>query len=196
MWRCYLSRARKAGRLRLLEEAKLAKIQERYLRPKNCSLLVVPKVNPELWDDLSDMAKARELGLQSLQNLFVKSLFPMIKLANVVVQAKASGSDSIPVADIYACAIDAVTLLGNSMYEFSMKRRELLKPEIAAGFKSLCRDNQGVTTWLFGDELSQNIRNIAQIKRMSVRKAANKRKFDSQPFTGRKLVLHRTDLSL
>ena len=44
----------------------------------------------------------------------------MIILANVVVQAKASGSD------IYASAIDALTLLGNSMYEFSMKPRELL----------------------------------------------------------------------
>ena len=36
---------------------KLLKIQERYLRPKNCSFLLAPKVNPELWDDLSDNAK-------------------------------------------------------------------------------------------------------------------------------------------
>jgi hypothetical protein len=36
---------------------KFLKSQERYLRP------VAPKVNPELWDDLSDNAKIRELGL-------------------------------------------------------------------------------------------------------------------------------------
>ena len=38
---------------------KLTKIQQRYLRPRNCSLLLVPKVNPELWDDLSDAARSR-----------------------------------------------------------------------------------------------------------------------------------------
>jgi hypothetical protein len=33
------------------------------LRPKKCSFLSAPKVNPELWDDLSDNAKRRKLGL-------------------------------------------------------------------------------------------------------------------------------------
>ena len=32
---------------------KFLKSQERYLRPKKCSFLSAPKVNPELWDDLS-----------------------------------------------------------------------------------------------------------------------------------------------
>lgn len=105
-----------------------------------------------------------------------------------MVQAKASASGSIPVADIYASTIDAVTLLGNAVCEFSMKRKELLKFEIAAGFKSLCLDNQGVTSWLFGDELSQNIRYIAQIKRMSVREGPNKRKFESSTSSSRKLA--------
>ncbi|CAB3992897.1 Hypothetical predicted protein [Paramuricea clavata] len=31
---------------------KLLNIQERYLRPKNCSFLLAPKINLELWDDL------------------------------------------------------------------------------------------------------------------------------------------------
>ena len=34
-----------------------------------------------------------------------------------------------------------------------MKRREILKPEVAGRYKSLCRDSQPITTWLFGDEL-------------------------------------------
>ena len=69
------------------------------------------------------------------------------------------------IADVYPSAIGTVTLLGNALYEFSMKRREILKPEVAAGFKSLCRDSQPITTWLFGDELPQSIRDIAQVKR-------------------------------
>jgi hypothetical protein len=71
-----------------------------------------------------------------------------------------------------------MTLLGNALYEFSMKRRGILKPEVPAAFKSLCRDSQPITTWLFGDELPQSIRDIAQVKRVSVKKFSNKRKFD------------------
>jgi hypothetical protein len=59
-----------------------------------------------------------------------------------------------------------------------VKRREILKPEVAADFKSLCRDSQLFTTWLFGDELPKCIRENAQIKRMSVKKFSNKREFD------------------
>ena len=36
---------------------KFLKSQERYLRPKKCSFLSPPNVNPELWDDLSSNAK-------------------------------------------------------------------------------------------------------------------------------------------
>ena len=63
-------------------------------------------------------------------------------------------------ADAYDLAIDALTLLENSAFEFSMKRREMLKSDVAAGFKSLCRDSQPITTMLFGDELPQNIREL------------------------------------
>ena len=59
-----------------------------------------------------------------------------------------------------------------------MKRREILKPEVAGRYKSLCRDSQPITTWLFGDELPKSIRNIAQAKRMSVKQFCDKRKFD------------------
>ena len=69
-------------------------------------------------------------------------------------------------------------LLGNVLYEFSMKRREILKPEVAGRYKSSCRDSQPITTWLFGDELPKSIRDIAQVKRMSVKQFSDKRKFD------------------
>ena len=41
-----------------------------------------------------------------------------------------------------------------------MKRREMLRSEVASGFKSLCRDSQPITSMLFGDELPQSIREL------------------------------------
>ena len=41
-----------------------------------------------------------------------------------------------------------------------MKHREMLKSEVAPGFKSLCCDSQPITSILFGDELPQSIREL------------------------------------
>ena len=41
-----------------------------------------------------------------------------------------------------------------------MKRREMLKSEVAPGFKSLCRDSQSIISMLFGDEFPQSIREL------------------------------------
>ena len=40
---------------------------------------------------------------------------------------------------VYDLTVDALTLLGNFVYEFSMKRREMLKSEVAPAYKSVSR---------------------------------------------------------
>ena len=71
-----------------------------------------------------------------------------------VVDAKKSKEESISLNDLYGLTVDALTLLGNSVYEFSVKRREM----------SLCHEPQPITTMLFGDdELPQSIGNISQV---------------------------------
>ena len=76
-------------------------------------------------------------------------------------EAKKNKAQYIPVADAaYDLAIDALTLLGSSAFELSMKCREMRKSEVAPGFKSLCRNSQPITSMLFGDELPQSIREL------------------------------------
>ena len=100
----------------------------------------------------------------------------MVQLASKVVDAKKSKEDSITLNDVYDLTIDALTLLGNSVYEFSMKRREILKSEVAPAYKSLCHESQPITTMLFGDELPQSIRNISQVKRMAAKSIGHDRR--------------------
>ena len=64
-------------------------------------------------------------------------------------EAKKNNAQSI-LANAYDFAIDALTLLGNSAFEFSMKRREMIKLEVAPGLKT--RESQSITTMPFGDE--------------------------------------------
>jgi hypothetical protein len=141
---------------------KFLKSQERYLRPKKCSFLRAPKVNPELWDDLSGNAKRRQLGITrfstrgffrakrpfsfvsihfatscwrnkwyrqkekgcftekicywktgftKLSNALCEDFYALAWLANKLVQAKSISSESIPIADVYPSANNAVPLL-------------------------------------------------------------------------------------
>ena len=157
-----------------------SKIQKKYVRPENCEYLKSPRVNPELWDDLQDKTKSREGSFQGFQKNLIKGVIPVIMLADKVVEAKKRKEDSIKISEVYDLVVDAMTLLGNSVYDFSMKRRELLKSEVAPAYKSLCHESQPITTMLFGDELPQSIRNISQVKRMAARSVTNKRKRDQQ----------------
>ena len=160
-----------------------SKIQASDLRPENCEYLKVPRVNPELWDDLLDKVKSRDVGFQAFQKDLIKGIVPVASLLSKLVEAKKNKAQSIPVAGAYNLAIDALTLLGNSVFEFSMKRREMLKSEVAPGFKSLCRESQPITTMLFGDELPQNIRDISQVKSMVAKSVNSSKRNKIMPFS-------------
>ena len=159
-----------------------SQIQKKYLRPANCDSLKSPRVNLELWDDLHDKTKPYEASFQAHQKNLIKSIIPVVYLADKVVQAKPTKKESVLLLDVYDLVVDSLTLLGNSIYDFSMKRRELLKSEVAPAYKLLCHESQPITTMLFGDELPQSIRNISQVKRMAAKSVANKRK-NCEPYS-------------
>ena len=121
-------------------------VQKKYLRPENIDFLKAPRVNPELWDDLQDKTKSRECSFQAFQKNLIKGITPVVQSASKVVDAKKRKEDSISLSDVYDLTVDTLTLLGNSVYEFSMKRREMLKSEVAPAYKSLCHESQPITT--------------------------------------------------
>jgi len=131
-------------------------IQKKYLCPLSCEFLKAPRVNPELRDDLQDKTKSCECSFQSFHKNLIKGITPVVHLASKVVDAKKRKEDSISFNDVYDLTVDALNLLGNSFYEDSMKRRVMLKSEVAPAYKS-----QPITTMLFGDELPQYSQHLA-----------------------------------
>ena len=60
------------------------------------------------------------VGLQAFQKGLIKGIISVANLASKLVEAKKNKAQFIPVADApYYLAIDALTLLGNSAFEFS-----------------------------------------------------------------------------
>ncbi|XP_044182694.1 uncharacterized protein LOC122963345 [Acropora millepora] len=73
-------------------ESKLKDLYEKYKTPANCKYLCVPKVNLELWHDLSKEPKSKDLGLQELQKGIVKASQPIIQFDSALKARKDKSS--------------------------------------------------------------------------------------------------------
>ena len=147
-------------------DTKLKELQDKYKTPENCKVLCVPKVNLQLWHDLPRATKTRDLGLQELQKNIVKSAQPMLLLFDTIVKAKAEKKAIQPI-EISPMLADAVTLIGHASYLASVKRRKFLKPDISSAYQSVCSKSNPVTTFLFGDELPKQIKDIGEVNKIS-----------------------------
>ena len=81
--------------------------------PTNCKYLCVPKVNSELWHDLSKESKSKDLGLQELQKGIVKASQPIIQMFDSALKARKDKSSMDPNVLLPLLA-DAVTFLGHT----------------------------------------------------------------------------------
>ena len=130
-------------------DSKLKDLYEKYKTPANCKYLCVPKVNLELWHDLSKESKSKDLGLQELQKGIVKASQPIIQLFDSALKARKDKSSMDPNVLLPLLA-DAVTFLGHASFLTSLKRREFLKPDIAKPYQSVCNKSNAITTCLLG----------------------------------------------
>ena len=158
-----------------------------YPTPNNCEGVAVPKVNSEVWHNLSKKTnrsmKIRDLKLAGTQSSIVTASSAVLKIMNALTQAskarptaakKASGSkldgsslEAVDVEELFKVGLHALTLLGHANYELSRRRRESMKPllkdDLAA---ALCGPDIPVTKFLFGDEFSKSLKEAKQIPQM------------------------------
>ena len=96
-------------------DSKLKDLYEKYKTPANCKYLCVPKVNLELWHDLSKESKSKDLGLQELQKGIVKASQPIIQLFDSALSAR-KGKSSMDPNVLLPLLADAVTFLGHASF--------------------------------------------------------------------------------
>ena len=131
-------------------DSKVKELYEKYKTPANCKYLCVPKVNLELWHDLSKESKSKDLGLQELQKGIAKASQPIIQLFDSALKACKEKSSMDPNV-LRSLLADAVTFLGHASFLTSLKRREFLKPDIARPYRSVC-NKSNANVWKYGHE--------------------------------------------
>ena len=71
------------------------------------------------------------------------------------------------VEDTVAFLMDGVPLLANANQELNYRRRELMRPQLNANCRHLCRPSNRVTSLLFGNDLPKALKDISDTKRQS-----------------------------
>ena len=131
-----------------IQEKMINEVMDTYDTPENIPELCVPLVNDTIWNSLSPRVRSTDCKIQRAQKYLIKGL-----TAYVADKSKTQTNEADE--DAWAC----LTAANN---ELNMIRRDLIKPELNQRFTHLCRTTAKVTDQLFGDDLSKQIKDLAE----------------------------------
>lgn len=135
-----------------LDEKALKETNEKYSCPANAEFtLIVPKVNPEIWEMISSAVKTRDLRLQCLQKSLVKGITAF---------AQNLSSDNLTEAQQ-----DGLALLCDTNFQLCTIRKEGIKPDLGQFGRKLCKRQVKSSQYLFGDDLGQTLKEFKDEKK-------------------------------
>jgi len=138
-----------------LTKEKLAKVQNKYLRPENCTNLVAPKINKQIWQQLRQETRDNDSAFQKAQSLLLSGLYAVLQLCN-----SANGDQRNVLTHM------AVLLLSANR-ELNLKRRDLILPDLNKQYAPLCNPSTAVSTFLFGNDLNKEVEELAKSQKLS-----------------------------
>ncbi len=128
-----------------------------FKRPANIEELKPTRVNPEIWSSLQAKTRSFDIKLQKVESALLKSIVPIVSCIASLMKSEASDPK-----DLMTKLIDSVAIIGYSKYELNLRRRELIKPDLNRQFSVLCSAQAPVTGLLFGDNLTQQCKDIQE----------------------------------
>jgi len=158
-----------------MDEKKLLETMEEYETPENIPALKVPLVNEEIWNSVSPKIRSTDLKAQRVQRFLTKGMTAMVT----------------DLKEPSKMQIDGLACLTAANNELNMLRREVIKTEINNRFLPLCKPSVKVTDFLFGDDLSRQMRDLAAAQKTTsqVVRSATSQKYRggwrTQPYRGR-----------
>ena len=139
---------------------------EKYPHPENCTSLVTPEVNKEIWKSLSKSAQNTDIKLQHVQKAIVKAGMALANSTQNLFRAqRGDGSKEEIKTDVRQNG-DAIALLGHASQELSLHHRANIKPLLDQSYTGLCTDKVEVTKYLFGDDLAGSMKEVQELNKL------------------------------
>ena len=109
------------------------------------------KVNQLIWD------------MQKVQTSLIKGITGVVLATNKVFGCL----DSIPEGrDLIQSLSNSIAMLANANKEINMRRKEMIKPDLHDDYKHLCSSSIEPTSFLFGDELPKQVKDLTEVNRL------------------------------
>ncbi len=143
----------------ILSKEAIIKLKETYNVPENCKTLGVPKVNPEIWNNLGYTTKTADARSQFLQQHLCRSLTAQARMADQIMQSAKSITKEI--AEIlFLQVMNTSSMIGIAIRELNAKRKLTIRPFVQPEYAGICATKSAVTEFLFGDNLEQTLKNV------------------------------------
>ncbi|XP_046581251.1 uncharacterized protein LOC124288767 [Haliotis rubra] len=159
-----------------LDEKQRAELFDKHLCPANVQKLKPPRVNTGIWQSMDLEARQRDAKSQKLQEIFLRGLVPLISAVdklNDMSNRKSSDHELVnKVSSVMGDIVDGVALIASGNYELSIKRRDAIRQNLRAEYKPLCSHSNPVTEFLFGDDLSDKIKDLSETNKLVSRLAS------------------------
>ncbi|XP_067678646.1 uncharacterized protein [Haliotis asinina] len=113
-------------------DGNLADLREKYRIPSNCSVLIPPKLNPEIWNLVSQSGLDLDYRLQDVHMSIAESMVPLLIMLQSVQNTTYDESNTLTLLT------HSLSLLGNSMYQINRIRMEAVKKSLPSQVHSYC----------------------------------------------------------
>lgn len=151
--------------VRLADEIRASKLKL-FPTPANCHGSDKVRINQPIWDKLKPHTRSMDARMQVVQSHVVAAGAGVCKaLPNIQNMAPEKIKDP-SITQLTKALLKVQVLLGQSNVELNLRRRKLVKLDLNAQFHHLCAATTPVSQWLFGDELSSQVKNISDANRV------------------------------
>jgi hypothetical protein len=165
-----------AGLLTSMVESKMAIPAQNTLlaevkTPANAPLIANPRVNTDVWTNLSVSTKQKDLRLALVGEKIAKS---MVKQAEVAagltkLRTQLAGENKAAVQTLAKTTIEGFQLGAMALQEINQRRRDGMRFDMQGDYKTLCNAPDKETETLFGkkEQLAEKVTSIEKVKNIS-----------------------------
>lgn len=104
--------------------------------------------------------QSSDRAFRDIQGLVTASMLPILALAKLVKPL----ISKLPEAK--SLISDALTIMGQVQFNISIRRRYLMRPFLKSKYSSICNINTPLTSFLFGDDVSKEIKKCENVQKI------------------------------
>ena len=159
---------------------KLKELISKHLTPANCTEMIIPRVNPEIWAQMKAHKRRTDLRITNIQQSLQKASVAILQSGDSILKTPSGLADSVK-KELVTHNIDAVALLGHAANELSLLRREQIKPTLKPEYYPICNTDIPNSQLLFGDDLAKRVRDAQDTSKLANKLSSTAK---TQPRTG------------